>query len=122
MQEPVIDLEAINDKINDAIDAMHAASPLARVRRIANGSYTGMLADALKLRRPDDKSLTLRENGGYVANSAKFTGESDYLEVSIDLTTGDVAIKCWRGHAQRRPNGNGARITIRMHGRVVFRS
>ena len=81
-----------------------------------------MLADALKLRRPDDQVLTLREYGGFVANSAKFAGEADYLEVSVNLLTGIADVKCYRAHSQRRPNGVGARLIIRMHGRVVFRS
>lgn len=113
---------AIDKQINDAIDALHAKTPRVSSRRIANGNYVGMLSDALKMRRPGDETLTLRENGGYVANSAKFAGETDYLEVSVNLTTGVADVKCWRGHGQRRPNGTGPRITIRMHGRVVFRS
>ncbi len=116
------DVIAIDRKINDAITALHAKTPRANARRIAHGDYTGMLADALKLRRPDDQVMTLRENGGYVANSAKFPGEADYLEVSVDLNTGVADVKCYRARSQCRPNGVGQRIAIRLHGRVVFRS
>jgi len=116
------DVQAIDRKINDAISALHARTPRANARRIVNGAYSVMLSDALKLRRPDDQTLTLRENGGYASNSATFPGEADYLEVSVDLNTGATEIKCYRARSQCRPNGVGPRIAIRMHGRIVFRS
>lgn len=116
------DVIAIDKQINDAISALHARTPRANARRIVNGTYSVLLSDALKLRRPGDETLTLRENGGYVANSAKFPGEADYLEVAVNLVTGAADVKCYRARSQCRPNGTGPKIVIRMHGRIVFRS
>lgn len=107
-------LRAINNEINEKIEALHAVTPRAKCRRVYTGERAGDIDAALAKVGDGDEWLVLSADGGAVANSYGSAADGDKLTLKINLITGEFSILAQRTYAPKCPRGRGAQQTIRI--------
>lgn len=109
-----INAAAINNEINEKIEALHAVTPRAKCRRVYAGDRAAELDAALAKATDGDEWLVLTADGGAVANSYGSAADGDKLTLRINLITGGFSIVAQRTYAPKCPHGRGAQQTIRI--------
>tara|TARA_Y100001973_G_scaffold36868_1_gene55524 strand:- start:1112 stop:1489 length:378 start_codon:yes stop_codon:yes gene_type:complete len=110
------------------IRQLRSSHPRARARIIEECEIADIASAARRAARQmkgNDSWIHVRVRGGYMPNSAKFSGESDRVDILIDETGIEVSAK--RGPSEKRAYGSGPWITVhtgaadQTQGRLVVR-